>query len=121
MGFGKAQQLGYETATVKWDDGTWSTTGQSSLESVAETQVHSCGHEGTAPRNMRRGKAKAKRLEQFFGHKCLACTLAQSREHWASLSVRVDGKTMPLSIADPEGFAEKIAADQARIERLFRS
>lgn len=83
------------------------------------TRIHSCGHEGSVPRNMGRGKAREKRLAQFFGHKCLACSLAQSQEYWAGLSVRVNGKTVLLSEADPEGFAEKIAADQTRIERLF--
>lgn len=88
---------------------------------MTETQLHSCGHEGTVPRNMGRGKARAKRLEQFFGHKCLTCSLAQSREYWARINVPVNGKVVLLSIADPEGFAEKIAIDKARIERLFRS
>lgn len=62
-----------------------------------------CGCEAPGePRNMGRGAARMRRLDVYFGRKCLACALQANEKYVASLSnedkdailARINEKTM---------------------------
>jgi hypothetical protein len=56
-----------------------------------ETRQYTCGHQGTEPANMGRGKARQDRLTKHFGRPCLECRRTAVATEAAKLCVLLPG------------------------------